>query len=417
MRTSSSPALIVAFTIMLPLFSASLPADDAPVMRAENLGDRPLFKQPLLIAVANLDQRISTTTNTVDRARLTHQRARVLEQLNRNILYHGGSGFTAALPADKLQRLRDTVSGARRSGDKTAEMTAILRLNNAILDQSFAHLLATVADDWIRFAPAANFNRAFDSFQHRTAFDQVPFGRAVQHLRAAGSATRSDTEQALIDAYRDYSQRAEVYDAVAQSLFSFVKNAATSNRLLQWLGISRLIGTIDAQPWAIDINARMLPDNRYSMGQLISIGQIFAAVLLFLALIGVGLILLPVLLRLLRRALPQRTQRAAQDRNDSERFFRLLQQSFLGPLRILLVLIAIAQATRILFLRESDERILNLIDSLYVVLILWMLLRLIDNFVMLYSSELLRRHPTLRGELINFLTSMTRFLVIAIALL
>jgi hypothetical protein len=35
------------------------------------------------------------------------------------------------------------------------------------------------------------------------------------------------------------------------------------------------------------------------------------------------------------------------------------------------VLIAIAQAMHILFLRESGERIMSVIDSLYVVLIVW----------------------------------------------
>ena len=69
------------------------------------------------------------------------------------------------------------------------------------------------------------------------------------------------------------------------------------------------------------------------------------------------------------------------------------------------MLIAIGQATRILFLRESDERMLSVIDSLYVVLIVWALLRLIDNVVTLYSTELLRRYPTLRAELVNFLSS------------
>jgi len=406
------PALLIALLV----FPASLPADEAPVLRAENLSDTTPFTQPLLLAIANLDQRISTS-DTADRARLTHQRARMLDQLNRAILSQGGNGFAPTLTADELQRLRDAVSSARRSGDKTAEMTAILRLNSGILSQSFTDLLTTVARDWIRFAPAADFNRAFNRFEHRTAFNQVPFGRAVQRLEAGKGTTLSSAEQALIGAYHDYNQRAEVYDAVAQSLSGFVKGAATSNRLLHWLGISTLIGTIDAQPWAIDLNARMLPGSENSIGQLISVGQLLAAVLLFLALTGVGLILLPMLLRLLRRALPQRARSAQQDPTESARFFRLLRQSFLGPLRILLVLIAIAQATRILFLRESDERMLEVLDSLYVVLVVWALLRLIDNFVMLYSSELLRRYPTLRGELVNFLSSMTRFLVIVIAVL
>jgi len=211
--------------------------------------------------------------------------------------------------------------------------------------------------------------------------------------------------------------RAEVYDTVAQSLFAVVKGAAASNRLLQWLGISALMGTIDAQPWAVDINARMLPGSRHSIGQLISVGQLVAAVVLFLAFIGVGLILLPLLSRLLRWALPKRARRVQADPSQAERFVRLLEQSFYTPLRFLLVLIAIAQATRILFLRESDERVMSVIDSLYVVLIVWALLRLVDNFVMLYSSELLHRYPTLRGELVNFLSSMTRFVVIVVAVL
>ncbi len=230
-------SLIAALLAGLPLYPAILPAGDAPVMRAENLGDTPLFTQPLLLAVANLDQRISATTETVDRARLTHQRALVLEQLTRTILSEGGNGFAATLPADELQRLRDTVSSARRSGDKTAEMTAILRLNNAILDQSFTDLLTTVARDWIRFAQAADFDRAFNRFAHRTAFNQVPFGRAVKRLEAAEATALSDAEQALIGAYRDYSQRAEVYDAVAQSLFGFVKSHALGNALTTKINI------------------------------------------------------------------------------------------------------------------------------------------------------------------------------------
>jgi small-conductance mechanosensitive channel len=416
-RNGIRSSLIAALLIGLLLFPVILPAGDAPAMRAENLGDTTLFTQPLLLAVANLDQRISTTTDTVGRARLTHQRALVLEQLTRTILSRGGNGFAATVTADELQRLRDTVSSARRSGDETAEMTAILRLNSAILGQSFTDLLTTVARDWIRFAPASDFNRAFISFEHRTAFNQVPFGRAAQRLQTAAPAALSSAEQSLIDAYRDYSQRAEVYDAVAQSLLGFVKGAATSNRVLNWLGISALIGVIDMQPWAIDINATMLPGGDDSIGQFVTIGQFFAAALLFLALTGVGLILLPMLLRLLRRALPQRVQSAQEDPSESERFLRLLEQSFLGPLRVLLVLIAIAQATRILFLRESDERMLEVLDSLYVVLIVWALLRLIDNFVVLYSRELLHRYPTLRGELVNFLSSVTRFVVVVVAVL
>ncbi|WP_242469480.1 mechanosensitive ion channel family protein [Rhabdochromatium marinum] len=412
-----TPGLLVALLAGLWLFSASVPAEEAPVLRAENLGDTAPFTKPLLLAVANLEQRISATTNESNRARLTHQRALVLEQLNRAILSQGGRRFVDQLPAHALQPLREAVTQARRDGDQTAEMIAILRLNNAILSQSFAGLLTTVANAWMRFAPTAEFERAFTRFEHRTTFNQVPFGRAVQQLQAPGATAPNAAEQTLIDAYQDYNQRAQVFDTVAQSLFAFVKGSSTSNRFLHWLGISALIGAIDAQPWAMDINASLLPGRQASLGQFISVGQILVATLLFLAFLGIALVLLPLLLRLLRRAWSQGTRNAPADPSHTERFVRLLRQSFLAPLRVLLVLIAIAQASRILLLRESDERMLALLSSLYVVLIVWALLRLIDNVVMLYSGTLLRRHPTLRGELVNFLASMSRFLVIVIAAL
>jgi small-conductance mechanosensitive channel len=394
-----------------------LPASASTALHAEDLSDAPVFTQPQLLAVANLNQRISDTTKTADIARLSRQRALALSQLNRAILSQGGNGFVERLPADDIERLQDAVAKARGSGDKTAEMTALLRLNSAILEQSFADLLATVAQSWFRFAPPGDFVRAFKRFEQRTAFNLAPFGRAVQHLQAAASANLTDAEQALVQAYLDYTQRAEVYDAVAQSLFGFVKDGATSNRLLSWLGVSALIGFIDDQPWAANVNAAMLPEGQTSIGQFISVGQVVAAVVLFLALTGIGLVLLPLLLRLLRRAWPHRAQSAQQDASESERFFRLLRQAFLAPLQALVVLIAVAQVLRILFLRESDVRLVGLLDSLYVVVIVWALLRLIDNFVILYSHELLHRHPTLRGELVNFLSSMTRFVVIVIAAL
>ena len=100
--------------------------------------------------------------------------------------------------------------------------------------------MTTVARDWIRFAPVADFNRTFNSFEHRTAFNQVPFGRTVQDLEADKATTLSNADQTLIGAFHDYNQRAEVYDAVARSLFGFVKGAATSNQVLHWLGISTL---------------------------------------------------------------------------------------------------------------------------------------------------------------------------------
>jgi hypothetical protein len=97
-------SLIAALLAGLVLFPAILPADDAPAPRAENLGDTAPFTEPLLLALANLDQRLSTTTDTASRARLTHQRARVLEELNRTILSRGGSGFAESVTAGELQR-------------------------------------------------------------------------------------------------------------------------------------------------------------------------------------------------------------------------------------------------------------------------------------------------------------------------
>lgn len=401
------------------LIPTCLPAGTPPVISAENLNGPAGITQPELLAISNLDQRIAAATDAGARARLELQRDQAVAQATRAILTPGGQGLVPAVTAAELRRLGDAVSDARRGGDQIAEMTSILQLNIAVLDQGFGDLLTTDARAWVRFAPPAEFSQALSRFAHRTTFNQAPFARAVRSLQAA--AVRSPAEDLLIANYDTYTQRVNVYHAVLQSLQDLVKTGASGNRLLKWLGISGLIGAIDARPWVADVNRVLLPGGHYSLGLL------FAAAMVYLVFISIGL-LLPWLWRLLRRVLSRRAKvranamatipkGATKGAAEAERFLRLLQQSFQAPLRAVLLLVATALATRILFLREFDEGILVLLGSLYVLLIVWALLRLIDNFFILYSTDLLQRYPTLRGELVNFLSNTARFVVIVIAAL
>lgn len=413
-------ALTGLLLIGLPL-SSTLPAADRTEISSENLYEPPLFTQSQLLEISNLNQRVAAATNASQRELLSHQRSQALAQLIRTIFSQKGKTLVPLTSDAELQQLRDAVTKARRGADETAEMTAILRLNGAVLDQSFDELLTTVAHAWIMFSPASAFNDAFDTFERRTRFNQAPFTRAVERMRTKDPADTSTAGHALITAYDTYDQRVEVYDSVKQSLRDFVMDAVRGNRLLRWFGISSLIGTIDSQPWAVDFNDTVLPGRIYSLGQFV------AAVVVFLMFSGVGLSLLPVLRRTLRRHLPasvgnriKQVAKGAVDgtNNDAtERFMHLLQLSLERPLRALLLLFATAMATRVLFLRESDESMLEIIDVLYIVLIVWALLRLIDTFVILYSKEMLRRYPTLRGELVNFMSSVVRFTVVVIAVL
>jgi hypothetical protein len=188
------PAWIPVLLVGLLALPVILPASASTALHAENLSDTtPVFTQPQLLAVANLDQRISdhhqdrrhSPADAPARPRaVPTQPGHPLPRRQR---------LCRKAPRGRHRAAADAVASARRSGDKTAEMTAILRLNSAILDQSFSDLLATVAQSWFRFAPPADFVRAFKRFEQRTAFNQAPFGRAVQHLQAAASATTSPT--------------------------------------------------------------------------------------------------------------------------------------------------------------------------------------------------------------------------------
>jgi small-conductance mechanosensitive channel len=83
-------------------------------------------------------------------------------------------------------------------------------------------------------------------------------------------------------------------------------------------------------------------------------------------------------------------------------------------LRILLVLFALGMAGRILLLQVPDTGPVNVLAILVVLVVVWAVLRLIDNVVMVYSGHLRERHPNLRGELVNFISSMARIAVIII---
>ena len=114
---------------------------------------------------------------------------------------------------------------------------------------------------------------------------------------------------------------------------------------------------------------------------------------------------------------PRLIVRSQPDKTDGRRFLRTLRSALHGPLRTLLLLFALGMAGRILLLREPDIGLMNLLSILVVLVVVWAVLRLIDNLVMIYSQNLRQRHPNLRGELVNFISNMARIVVIIVTAL
>ena len=101
---------------------------------------------------------MAAATGTGQRELLSRQRSQAQAQLIRTIFSQKGEALVPLTSEAELQQLRDAVAKARLGPDLTAEMTAILRLNGAVLNQSFDELLTTVARAWIMFSPVSAFN-------------------------------------------------------------------------------------------------------------------------------------------------------------------------------------------------------------------------------------------------------------------
>jgi len=221
------------------------------------------------------------------------------------------------------------------------------------------------------------------------------------------ASERSPEQAALLAAHKTYEQRSNSYNAVIASLQTFLSKAAGGERLLRWLHVGVAIDALNALPSIIDVNAALFPTGW------LTLGQVAAGVAVFTAVIGIGLLLLPLLVRTLGWVVSRLHPSMAEE----QRFTRMLQRSLDWPLRLLLLLFALNMAGRIVLLRAPDTGLVNVLAILVVLIVVWAILRLTDNAVATFSEHLRKVHPNLRGELVNFLSNMARIAVVIITAL
>jgi MscS family membrane protein len=221
------------------------------------------------------------------------------------------------------------------------------------------------------------------------------------------ASERSPDQAALLAADKTYEQRSNSFNAVIASLQTFLSKAAGGDRLLRGLSVGTAIDAVNELPGITDVNAGLFPSGR------LTLGQVVAGVAVFAALIGIGLLLLPLLVR----ALGWMVSRLHQSMAEEQRFTRMLQKSLDWPLRVLLLLFALNTAGRIVLLRAPDTGLVNVLAILVVLIVVWAVLRLIDNAVATFSEQLRKGHPNLRGELVNFVSNMARIAVVIITAL
>jgi MscS family membrane protein len=362
---------------------------------------------PELATLAQLDRQIAANQHPKEQQALMLQRHALLERLTGRIFAGDTADLAPSVSATSLQRLRIEVERVRRDSDETREMIAVLKLNTAVLDAAFAELLRTLARQWSSFASKSAFERSFIAFHKRTKVDQQPFKNAVTSIEALPAAQRSPEQTALASAYSTYQQRADTYDAVLASLQDFIVKAAGGDTVLREIGVGRLIATVNDLDVISAANAALFPAGRMTLGQLM------AALVVFLVLLGLGLLLLPLVVRLLGRVLAGKKE----SRTDTKRLTLVLHRASDAPLRVLVVLFALGMASRILLLRASDTTTVTVLSIGVVLAVVWAVLRLIDSVVVVYADYLRKRYPNLRGELVNFLSNLARLTVILLTVL
>ena len=140
---------------------------------AENLSGGSGVAPDLVVSLTELDNHIAASQNPKQRQHLELQRHWLLQQMAWRIVAGETADLAPAVAPERLLSLRGQVEQARRGGDLTKEMTAVLKLNTAILDAAFGRLLDAVPEQWSSFAPASTFEQSFAAFRKRTRFNQI----------------------------------------------------------------------------------------------------------------------------------------------------------------------------------------------------------------------------------------------------
>ncbi|MEA1916631.1 MAG: mechanosensitive ion channel [Campylobacterota bacterium] len=298
-----------------------------------------------------------------------------------------------------LLELRD----AQAKGDKLAILIAQMKLQTVHMERTFETLLVTVKEYSNSLKPLKDYRELFVKYSETMIFSNKKYKIIYEKILKKSEITQK--EQEFLNIYNHYIDRQNVYSEIFYAIAARTIETLSTNTILTSLEIDNLITYFNALDELSTLNDRV---KEYFK---ISVGQLLVSIMFIVFIVIFKKIVIDTILFILDKLFKKKS-------TDSQiKLNTYLDNSLRVPFRYFLYVVAIDISLRILFMSVDNENIVSYFMLIYILILIWASFRLINNFVVMYSNNMLQNYPNVRGEMINFFVNFLKSFVIIVGFL
>ena len=294
-----------------------------------------------------------------------------------------------------------------------AYLVSDLNLRSVQLGMKFVEFVDAIQRGLENYDAKEQFDKILVDFRQELIFNSRLYEMVYEDILKLGY---NKTAESLIylKAYDKLLDELDVYNAMLMYIHKYVREVLSTDSVIDYLRINNVVTAINRHYGRT--HTGLLIKKHLN----ISIGQIAASLIVFILLFGFYFALFKII-ELIVKALHNGINKQHETKKREERidrFLELLRKSLSRPIRVFLILFALDIIQRLIFITSNrNEGVVYVFESLYSLMAVWALFRMVDYFVFYYSDSFLRKYPTMRKELVNFFLFLSKFLILTIALL
>lgn len=219
-------------------------------------------------------------------------------------------------------------------------------------------------------------------------------------------------EQRFLELYSECQSKQLVFDAIYEYAENKIVEFQKSNRLINLFDIKSLILFIDSK-------VAITEYSRATKSVLsVTVGQIIASFVVFLVIVAFKNIIIPITIGTLERLLKNKRERDKEKSTGvkKSKLHLFLKNSLHRPVSYFVYVFAADLALRVLTINSNLETLQYFFDVFYMIITVWALFSLLNNAVFHYSNKFLKKYPNIRGEMVNFLVNLLKFVITTTAL-
>ena len=303
------------------------------------------------------------------------------------------------------RKYSDELKQANNEGDSVNILNAKMQLNIILMEENFRTLLISIKEYDHSLRPIDDYKNLFIAYSEAMTFSDRLYKRTYEKI--IKKSEQSLKEEVFLRTYDNFEDKKYVYQEIFFLISDRTLSKLKTNSVITELGLDEIIGYFnnDDNFEKLDVLSR-----EYFK---LSIGQIFVT-FIFLAIV---FLFKKIIIDTLLFGFSKFFFRNTRNNGKTKKLNNYLDLSLRLPLKYILYVIAIDVSQRILFMSIDNEDVVSYFSLIYILIFVWGAFRLINNFILIYSDEVLINYPNIRGEMINFFVNFFKVFVVIIGLL